>query len=371
MPPRIPDGHITLLPQEILDFIFSDHLYLIEQISLRLTCRRLYLRSPPMPDLYMKLHQNTTESMILAQMVERDLAPEYRACGKCHRLHHARFFSAAEMAKDPWYRGCRGITGSAVVNPATVGELTFRMAGLVAAELDQAMDAAARKRDADAVAGFWAGCEEDWPPGQAEREEYYGIVTTRFLTRFAFTTFDVERMGEEEMLRGDRMNELLLWMDRLHFLRPISGPLVIAFTCYLDLETVCGPQVVDSQCIAMELRRRDLDFLVCPHMRMGDTAVAAAACEMHGSIMYGLVTGLKSRRIECGSCATMMRFTVGIPQRLVVNSGGHFLPEVPPYPCLKIDVVKNMGRLRVACEEAWLAHTTQETELICAQMLTF
>ena len=243
------------LPQEVLDNILEP-LYITDQISLRLTCRTLYLRSPPFVDLYTVLHGHgyTTEAMMLSLVLERDMKPEYRVCGRCHRLHRTHFFEPAELGKsDAWSRACTGKKSFAVLDPLACEnkDTPFWKIKGIREELEENMGAGARKNDDMQVKRWYEGEEHGiggkiWPPEQNEREIFYGLNASRERQRMAYTRNYLGPSGAENRVDSkDQGVQLMVWMDRKHFFLAQDGrggnDLIVATVWYLDLEAICGP----------------------------------------------------------------------------------------------------------------------------------
>ena len=162
-PLMAPKESIQKLPQELLDEILKP-LFLSDHISLRLTCRNLYFRSPPLPDLHNELiNSNTQEAMILAKTLERDMAPEYCACGRCHRLHPIRYFEHTELRKrDGWDRRCLGSKLFFILDPTEDGTAatSFRAMKEVREELQKLTPPELKVSDTNDLLA-WAAYEEE------------------------------------------------------------------------------------------------------------------------------------------------------------------------------------------------------------------
>ena len=162
---------------------------------------------------------------------------------------------------------------------------------------------------------------------------------------------------------------MLLWLDIKHMFLTTDDTFIVVHVWCLDFNALFGDGF-STELIMDTLTDRGLDFLICPHIRLNGEVIAYyMAYWLQQSYPPSDICPLFDD-LTCSGCNTRIRLNISKSQGVSTDTRVK-LPEVTKGWCLKMTVVKNLGKLRLAVEKEFLEHSALEHSETTAECCHF
>ena len=316
--PSINDAlTIANLPLELLYMIF-DHMTDSSSLSLKHTCRRFRQLLPETRFLAYPMCTDPAAKLEYLQKLERDQPSESRyLCSLCISFHPARYFSMEDRSKISSERACLGSRGVVEIHPTwsiSLPELTALLG---------------RLRDRYPISGFMGLA---YPATESER--------TRRGSRP--WTFPGDVTSIVNPIPPQNFRYCNAWFRR-------GGVFELMNLFLYNMPMPDGPDSYNEAFVHEHLKGHSWINL-CPHITMGDPAIAEIAVGGRLSDVCSLRKPVNSLRCPaCGTKVTVLADSFRRPQDWWVN--------------IQIEVRRPFGKGVSALDPMWLAQLKPTGEM--------